>query len=80
LESGNYKLTEITSMYHVDKTTIKSWKYNFEIYGMKGLQNSTTCKRYSKELKLLAIEDALSDQYSLREVAKKYEVFQIKAF
>jgi transposase len=74
VESGKYSLDEIASMYSVDKSTIKTWRYNLEHYGAASLSEATTSKRYSVELKNAAIEDFLSDQYSLREIARKYEI------
>ena len=73
-EEGIYSLKEITSKYKVANTTILEWKYNFVKYGMEGLEKSSTWKWYSKELKLSAIRDYLSGKYSLREVARKYEI------
>jgi transposase len=73
-EEGIYSLKEITSKYKVANTTILKWKYNLEKYGIEGLKKSSTWKRYSKELKLSAIRDYLSGSYSLREVARKYEI------
>jgi transposase-like protein len=73
-EEGAYSLKEITSKYKVANTTILAWKHNFEKYGIGGLKRASTWKRYSKELKLSAIRDYLSGNYSLREVARKYEI------
>jgi len=73
-EEGIYSLKEIKSKYKVAITTIMKWKYDFEKYGVEGLRKSSTWKRYSKELKLSAIRDYLSGRYSLREVARKYEI------
>lgn len=73
-EEGKYSLTEIVIMSKVNESTIREWKYKFEKYGIEGLKESSTCKRYSKELKLTAINDYLSGKYSLREVTRKYEI------
>jgi transposase-like protein len=58
----------------VANTTILEWKYNFEKYGIEGLKQSSTWKKYSRDLKMSAIRDYLSGNYSLREVARKYEI------
>jgi transposase-like protein len=71
---GKYSLNEITKIYKVNKTTIFNWKYNFEEYGTEGLKESSTRKEYSKELKLSAIRDYQSGEYSFREVARKYGI------
>ncbi|MBM6619660.1 helix-turn-helix domain-containing protein, partial [Bacillus suaedaesalsae] len=46
----------------------------FDTFGSEGLKESSTWKRYSKEIKLLAVSDYLSGKYSLLEVVKKYEI------
>lgn len=58
----------------VDITTIREWKYRFEKYGTEGLRESSTWNPYTKELKLSAINDYLSDKYSIREITKKNQI------
>ncbi|KAB7671872.1 transposase [Bacillus sp. B1-b2] len=50
------------------------WKHKFDKYGLEGLKESSTWKKYSKELKLAAIRDYLSGKYSIREVVGLYEI------
>ena len=50
------------------------WKYNYSKYGIDGLTDSRTWKKYSKELKELAVRDYISGGFSLREVVNKYEI------
>ena len=59
---------------HVRDVTIYKWVYRYEKYGIEGLKESTTWRRYSKELKLNAVKDYLSGNYSLRDVIRKYEI------
>ncbi|WP_139314768.1 helix-turn-helix domain-containing protein, partial [Alkalihalophilus pseudofirmus] len=73
-EDGFYTLSEIMKKYKVSKSAIKDWKYKFDTYGTAGLQESSTCKSYTKELKLSAVRDCLSGQCSINEAVKKYEV------
>lgn len=73
-EDGLLTLAEIVKKYKVNISTIKEWKYKFDTYGTEGLNESSTWKNYSKELKLLAVSDYLSGKHSLREVARRYEV------
>lgn len=70
----NYSAHDLESKYHVHHSTILEWKYKYDKYGLKGLKESSTWKKYSKELKLAAIRDALSGEYSIREVARLYEL------
>ena len=73
-EEGNHSINEIASTYKVASSNIMEWKHRFEKYGVEGLQEASTIKKYSKELKLAAIQDYLSGQYSIREVIRKYEI------
>lgn len=74
VESNKYTLDEIASMYSVNISTIKDWRYKFHKYGAASLTKVTTQKKYSGSLKYAAIEDFLSGQYSLREITRKYEI------
>lgn len=71
-ENGTGTILEIASMYKISKDTFYTWKYNYSKYGIDGLRKSRTWKRYSKELKELAVKDYISGQFSQREVMKKY--------
>ena len=73
-EKGEFSLNEISSKYHVNWSSIKDWKRKFEQYGIQGLEKSEGWKGYSKDLKLMAIKDHLSGNYSLREVVQKYDI------
>lgn len=73
-EDGLYSLGELSKQFKVDKSSIQEWKYKFAIYGIEGLNESTTWTSYTKELKLAAVCDYLSGEYSLREVTKKYQI------
>jgi transposase len=60
--------------YRLSKHAFYVWKYSYSKYGKDGLTESTTWKKYSKELKELAVRDYISGGYSLREVVTKYEI------
>lgn len=46
----------------------------YEASGRDGLHKATSCKFYSKELKLAAMEDYVQRNYSQMEVLAKYEI------
>lgn len=71
-EEDKYSIYKIASIYNVNKSTIMEWKHKFDKDGIDGLKESTSWKVYSKELKLSAIRDYQSGEYSLREVSIKY--------
>ncbi len=55
-------------------STIRTGNINLINMEQKDLKESSTWKPYTKELKLSAVMDYLSGQYSLREVTRKYEI------
>ncbi|UII55920.1 helix-turn-helix domain-containing protein [Cytobacillus spongiae] len=69
-----YSPGELESKYNVHRSTILDWKHKFDKYGFEGLKESSTWKKYSKELKLAAIRDYLSGKYSIREIVELYEI------
>lgn len=65
---------ELETIHNVSHSTILEWKLKYDKYGLEVLKESSTWKKYSKELKLAAIKDCLTGNYSIREVARKYEI------
>lgn len=58
----------------VHKNTVTDWIRKYKVDGEEGLRESRGWKSYSKELKLSAIQDVRSGEYSVRAVAKKYHI------
>lgn len=73
-EDDTHSLSELAKKYGVNISTIREWKYKYDKYGTEGLKESTTWKNYTKELKLSAVSDYLSGEYSLREITRKYGI------
>lgn len=73
-ENGIGSLQEFLTKYRLSKHAFYVWKYNYSKYGIDGLTDSRTWKKYSKELKELAVRDYISGGFSLREVVNKYEI------
>jgi len=73
-ENGSDTMKEILTKYNISADAFYKWKYNYSKYGIDRLRESGTCKKYSKELKQLAVKDYLSGQFSQREIVKKYEI------
>lgn len=71
---GISTIREITTKYDINDDTYFIWRYNFDKYGINGLRESKTSKKYSKELKDRAVSDYLSGDYSLRKLARKCEI------
>jgi transposase-like protein len=70
----HYSINEMESIYNVHHSTILEWKHKYDKYGLEGLKGSSNWKKYSKGLKLAAIRDCLSGNYSIRQVARMYEI------
>jgi|SRR5699024_2195702 len=73
-DSEDYSLNEVCTFYNVHHKTIKIWQEKYNKYGMDGLKESGKKKKYSRELKIAAIKDYESGNYSLRDVVGKYEI------
>lgn len=65
---------KISKAYDISPTSLKKWCYKYKKYGIEGLKESKTFKKYSKELKKLAVRDYLLGKYSKAEIARKYEI------
>lgn len=58
----------------VSQQTIMDWIRKYEAKGLKGLEESITRTTYSNELKLAAMKDVWSGDYSVGAVTKKYHI------
>lgn len=74
LEDGEYTVYELESIYNINNLSIYDWVYKYERYGVDGLKEASTWRKYSKELKLAAVKDYLSGELSIREVTRTYEI------
>jgi transposase-like protein len=73
-KDGHQSIADITAKFLVDPGTIRDWKRRYEVNGEDGLEEALSWKRYSKELKLAAVNDYLLGHYSLSTVIQKYNV------
>lgn len=73
-EDRKTSISDFCRQYNVSDETIKEWIYQFQTYGMDGLNNPDGWKRYSKEVKMAAVLDYLSGDYSQTEIVRKYEI------
>jgi len=58
----------------VSQQTITDWIRKYEANGLEGITESMTRTTYSNEIKLAAMHDVWSGQYSLETVIKKYHI------
>lgn len=50
-EDRKTSISDFCRQYNVSDETIKEWIYQFQTYGMDGLNNPDGWKRYSKDVK-----------------------------
>lgn len=58
----------------VSHSSVRRWIKKYTTDGLEGLEESSTWKSYTPELKLAAVKEALSGRYSLTEVIEKYHI------
>lgn len=73
-ENGNFTVKELCKKFGISKTSFKKWVKQFQKYGTEGLRYSSPWKSYSKELKVTAVRDYLSGQYSQTELISMYDI------
>lgn len=73
-KDGNYSMKDIISRYKVSDESVRNWVYLFDKHGIESLNESNGWKQYTKELKLDAIQDYLSGEYSLIDIIRKYKI------
>ncbi|WP_223067770.1 helix-turn-helix domain-containing protein [Paenibacillus caui] len=74
LEAGEGTRGEVSQKYNISVNTLVKWRHRYELYGMKGLEIRIRNNRYPSELKLQAVQDYLSGQYSQYEIIDKYKI------
>ncbi|MEA1009254.1 helix-turn-helix domain-containing protein [Bacillus cereus] len=73
-KDGHQSIADIADKFLIDTGTIRDWERRYEASGEDGLEEALSWKRYSKELKLAAVNDYLSGHYSLSKVIQKYNI------
>jgi transposase-like protein len=74
IEMGQTTILGIAQKYDISKTSLKEWRDRYSLYGYDGLKIRTHNKRYSAKLKLQAIQDYLSGNYSQYQIIGKYKI------
>lgn len=74
IEYGQIGVMAAAKTYGISKTTLAKWRRRYAVYGYEGLEIRTRNRSYSAELKLRAVQDYLSGQYSQYEIIDKYKI------
>ncbi|SFM40880.1 Transposase and inactivated derivatives [Paenibacillus sp. 1_12] len=74
LAAGRGTREEVARKYNISVNTLVKWRHRYAFYGMDGLEIRIRNRSYSVELKLQAVQDYLSGQYSQYKVIDKYKI------
>lgn len=74
LETGQTSRKDIAIKYNINLTTLKEWWNLYRLYGYESLETQNHNNSYSLELKLQAVQDYLSGNYSQYEIIAKYKI------
>jgi len=80
LEEGRHTLQEICTMFSVNMTTLQVWRALYKYGGVEALVRHKKNKVYSEELKQRAVEDYLSEKYSMFDILAKYGISSLSVF
>ena len=79
LEEG-HTLQEVCTMFSVNMTTLQVWRALYKYGGVEALVRQKKHKVYSEELKQRAVEDYLSEKYSMFDILAKYGISSLSVF
>ena len=64
----------VSKKHNISVNTLVKWRHRLELYGVEGLEIRKGKSHYPPELKLQAVMDYLSGQYSQYEIIDKYQI------
>lgn len=74
IELGNMPIENTCRKFNIHPETYRKWKFLYDNYGLEALEESKTWKRYSKELKEMAVLEYLNEQDSQINICRKYAI------
>lgn len=74
LEVGRSTMAAVAQRYDIHLTTLKNWRHRYKSYGYEGLETQAHNKSYPAGIKVQAVLDYLSGNYSQYEIIDKYEI------
>jgi transposase len=74
LETGQDRRIDVARKYNISISTLVKWRRRYELYGIEGLEIRAHNRSYSEELKLQAVQDYLSGNYSQYQIIDKYKI------
>ena len=73
-ENNVGSISMIAKMFNVKETSLKRWIANYQSQGMEGLVTKHKHTQRTKEFKILAVEEYLSGNFSLKDICIKYKI------
>ena len=73
-EQGKRSFRDISIEIGAGESTVVDWWMIYQSQGPEGLKRRCSHKYWDKNIKIAAVEDYLSGEYSLRNVCMKYEI------
>lgn len=73
-ERNEGSLKTISERFGINPKNFECWVQIYRSQGEEGLLPSNTNKRWSKDIKILAVQEYLTGKYSLRDICKKYKI------
>ena len=71
---GENSLHYLASIYNVHHTTAKQWLQTYQSLGASGLLETSKNSVYTKEFKLIVVQDYLTNNISKMDICKKYGI------
>ena len=72
--AGKTSPSEITYKYGASNSTLRDWVRLYNLRGVEGLTPTNKTRKYTPEIKALAVKDYLNGVGSLREVCTRYDI------
>ena len=73
-EHNEGSLKTISERFGINQKNFERWVQIYRSQGEVGLLPSNTNKRWSKDIKILAVQEYLTGKYSLTDICKKYKI------
>lgn len=73
-ENNVGSISMIAKLFNVKETSLKRWIANYQSQGIEGLVTKHKHTQRTKEFKILAVEEYLSGNFSLKDICIKYKI------
>jgi transposase len=74
IETSRTTVKDIAEKYDIGLTALREWRHRYQLNGYESLEVRTYNKSYPSELKLQAVQEYLSGNYTQTEIIDKYKI------